>query len=412
MAKVSPIHTRISKLCQSNIWIPWAGYMIAGSYIKSVQEEYSILRNAAALFDVSPFSKYHVRGSDALKLLNILFTRDVSQMESNRVIYSPWCDPDGKVRQEGTLFRFEEDYFMICAGEPDLEWFQRAAVGYNVEILDRSVQDAALALQGPSSCRILQEASNIDVEHIKFYGIAQGKIAGVQCMVSRTGYSGDLGYEIWVNADNALTVWDHLLELGKPYNARPCGVLCLDIARLEAGFVFSGGDPEELAGDYTRSPDALTEDQKLSPYEIGLGWTVDLDKKDFIGREALAKQKEQGSKWQLVGLEVEQKPFDDLYLSRNSKPDFPSMVSHEVLPLRSTNDGRQIGRVTSRVISIQLDKYIALAIVESACANLNTEMAMECTVFDKCQQIPCKVVKLPFFVSKRMKEKNINKYLK
>jgi aminomethyltransferase len=373
-----------------------------------------VIRHSAALFDLSPFPKYYVCGREALAFLNHLCPRNFTKVKNNQVAYTAWCDPDGKVRQEGTVFRFAEDAYAIYSGEPDLEWFQQVAVGYDVEIEDRSESKATLALQGPYSAQILQSISDIDFARLPYFGIARGRIADVPCVVSRTGFTGDLGYEIWLAADSAVRVWDAILAVGRDFDARPCGLLALDIARVEAGFILANANyPSALImgelmvrGDFCRSTDAVVDEQKVSPYEIRMGWTVDLSKSDFIGRQALAEEKRLGVKRQFVGIEIDRDAYEQLYADSGLQPDYPPRVAQWVVPLYAPHGGRQIGHITSRVWSPYLGKYIAVGFVETELATPGTLAEMECTVMFEQRRTPCRVAETPFFPSDRMRAAN------
>jgi aminomethyltransferase len=417
MAKLTPLHERTAKLCESYIWVHWAGYVLPGVYIDSVQDESIIIRETAALIDVSPFQKYYFKGPDAKQVLNRVFTRNIDSVEIDHGIYVPWCDPDGKVRQDGTVFRLAEDYYLVCATEPDLPWFQNAAVGYDVEIQDKSAAEAVIALQGPNSYRVLQEVTSTDCSQLKYFGLTRSQIAGHPCLISRTGYGGDLGYELWVAAEDAIQIWDTLLANGDQYQLKPCGLLALDVARVEAGYLLPSPSQRTPLmgalmgyGDYVRTPDADTQAQKVTPFEIDMGWAVDLKKTDFIGREALLAEQSQGGKWQFIGVEIEREPFEALYTSVGLVPDYPPKVSGWIIPLYAGEGGRQVGHVTSRVWSKYLNSYIALGFVEPQFGMIGTELMMECTVLYERRMTPVKVASTPFFNSPRLRAVNLSEH--
>ena len=293
----TPFHSRTSSLCVSHNWRVWSGYVVASSYGVLHDHEYHAIRNSAALIDVSPLYKYDVSGHDALKFVNRVITRDAAKCAINQAIYTCLCDEEGKVIQDGTVFRLGEDRFRFHLAEPSLRWFQINATGMEVHIQDVSEGVAAVALQGPTSRDILKQVLDGGIDQLKFFRLTFADIGRVRAMISRTGYTGDLGYEIWVPATQAEELWDRLMEVGKPYGITPVGMLALDMARLEAGFIL-------LEVDYTSAEKALIPSQKYSPFEIGLGWTVSLDKESFVGRGALLEEKERGSARQLSGLEI------------------------------------------------------------------------------------------------------------
>ena len=396
MAKPTPFHPRTSELCRSQDWRQWSGYSAASSYDEFSQPEYAAIRHSAALIDVSPLYKYRIEGPDAQALLNRVITQDARKLRLRRVVYTAWCDQDGKVRQEGTVFRLAKHRFQLCAAEPALGWLQQNAAGFDAELTDVSTRVAALALQGPLSRDVLRSCSTVDVDRLKFFRIAEGEIAGIPVTVSRTGYTGDLGYEIWLPADAALMVWDALMAHGEPFHIRPCGLGAMDVARVEAGFILIGVD-------YVSSEVARIEADKSSPYELGLGWTVKLGKGPFVGRRALAAEKERGSAYRLVGLEIDWEPLEKIYLAFGLMPELPLATDRDPVPIYAGPNGRQIGRATSRVWSTRLKKYIALATVESAYAKESSKVAMEVTVRWERQRVSARVVKTPFFRPSRMR---------
>ncbi len=372
---------------------------MAGSYSEFVQPEYSAIRHAAALIDVSPLYKYRLRGPDAGRVLDHVVTHAVSGMHPDQAIYTPWCDADGKVRQEGTIFRLGQEEFQLNAAEPAYAWLQANAAGYRVQITDCTDEIAALSLQGPHSREILRQASDADMDGLRFFRHTRAVLGGTHVLISRTGYTGDLGYEIWLDASAAVPVWDALMAAGEPYRITPCGLLAMDIARLETGFIL-------INVDYASSESARIESEKVSPYELGLGWAVKLDKGRFIGHEALAAEKAgkaPGTRWRLVGLEIDWEPLERLYQRVGLMPDLPQLACRETVPVYRHADGPQIGRATTRVWSTLLKKYIALATIEARYAEPGTEVAMEVTVHHRRQRAPARIVRPPFYRPERMK---------
>ncbi|MGB5354666.1 MAG: aminomethyltransferase family protein, partial [Woeseia sp.] len=372
MAAGTALHERTSALCHSNDWRQWSGFLVASTYNDFSQPEYSAIRHAAAAIDVSPLYKYWVTGPDAQLLTNRVFVQDTAKMDVGQVVYTPWCDNDGSVRQEGTVFRLGDDAYQVCAAEQAIGWLTRNALGLDVTIRDRTDDFAAVALQGPNSRDVLRAVSSAPVDDLKFFRFTVGEIAGASVMVSRTGYTGDLGYEIWIPQEKALDVWDALVEGGEPYHITPCGLAAMDIARIEAGFVLIGVD-------YVSSETAKLPHHRVSPYELGLGWSVKLDKgPNFVGRSALVKRKDERGR-RVVGLEIGWEALEELYLRAGLMPDLPLAPCREPVPVYNRSGG-QIGRVTTRVWSTMLKKYIGLATVDSAYAEPGTEVAMEVTV--------------------------------
>ncbi len=395
MAIGTPFHPRTEPLCHSYDWTQWSGYLSVSSYNDFVQPEYASIRNSAALIDLSPLYKYAVHGADAASLVDRIVTHDAEAMSAGQVVYTPWCDPNGMVRQEGTVFRFEEDRFEIYAAEPAFEWIQRNAVGYQVEVTDRSAEVAMLSLQGPHSRAVLDAATDGAIGDLKFFRCIRARVGGVDVVVSRTGFTGDLGYEIWIPAEEALPVWDHLMEVGVPWQITPCGLVAMDIARVEAGLIL-------ISVDYVSSEFAHTEDDLVTPYELGLGWAVKLDRGNFVGRKALRAANEEGPPRCVVGLEIEWQPLEEAYMAADLMPELTMTVCREPVPVYS-DEGRQVGRATSKVWSKLLKKYIALATVEADCAKLGSRVEMEITVQYQRRRVAATVVDNHFFRPPRMR---------
>ena len=396
MATGSPFFPRTSELNKSLNWKDWSGYHAAGRYHEFHQPEYAAIRNSSALIDVSPLYKYSVEGPDAATLIDRVFTRNVRKHKVGQVVYSPWCDEDGKVLQEGTVMRLDEDRFQINAAEPAIRWLSLNAAGLRLDLQDRSAAMAALAVQGPTSRTLLNEVSNGGVAELDFFHVDSCEIAGVSVIVSRTGYTGDLGYELWIPAADTIAVWDALMSAGRAHGATPCGLQALDVARIEAGFIL-------IDVDYVSADHALIPSQKSSPYELGLGWAVKLKKKSgFVGREALAREKRQGSSWQLVGLEIPWEPLEELYMEAGLMPELPTVAWRDPVPVYAS--GKQVGRATSGCWSTTLKKYLALASVETPFSRVGSQLNMEVTVDYSRRQAPAQVVPLPFFRPGRMRE--------
>lgn len=384
----TPFHPRTSALCVSMNWRIWAGYWAASSYGLLHQYEYHAVRSAAGLIDVSPLYNYEVSGKDALPFVDRLATRNAAKCAVNQAMYTCLCDEEGKVIQDGTIFRLEPNRFRFNLADPSLRWLELNAAGFDINIKDRSEEIATLALQGPTSKDILRRLVDFDIEELKFFRLRAGRVGDAPALISRTGYTGDLGYEIWVDAGAAVGLWDLLMEQGKPYGITPAGMLALDMARIEAGFIL-------IEVDYMSVEKALIRSQKYSPFEIGLGWTVDLTKEHFVGRRALLKEKAQGSPRQLVGLVIDSERFEELHREKGLPAQPPAAAWRGGVPVY--RDGRQVGKATSGVWSPILKKYIALATVASAHSAPEARLAMEVTVDHERRQVPATAAKLPFF---------------
>jgi aminomethyltransferase len=392
MLRGTPFHARTSALNQAQNWRRWAGYIVASSYELTHDREYHAIRSSAALIDVSPLYKYRVRGSDAERFLDRVLTRDVSRCAVGQVMYGPWCDQTGKVIDDGTLQRLDEHVFRLTSGEPNLRWLCDNAVGLKVTVEDESERTAALALQGPSSREILKGVADIDLDSLKFFRLSFGRVRGIPVTISRTGYTGDLGYEIWVEAEHALPLWDALMEAGEPYGITPAGILALDVARIEAGLLL-------IDVDYIPANRALIESRKSSPFELGLGWAVKLEKEYFVGRAALLAEWRRGPAWQLRGLEIDWESLERVYARFGLPPELPAVAWRTSVPVYAGR--KQVGYATSGCWSPTLKKYIALAHLVAAHAEPGSELAMEVTVEHQRKRARARVVEIPFFDPKR-----------
>lgn len=387
--KRTPFHERTSKLSLPQNWRRWAGYIVAGSYDLVLDREYWAIRDAAALIDITPLMKYIIEGPDAAKLLHRMTPRDVLKMAVGQVFYTGWCDDDGKMLDDGTISRLSDTKFRLTSAEPSLRWLAMNAVGMEVTISEVTDQIAALSLQGPKSRTILNKVCAKSLDKLKFFRLTETKLAGVPVTISRTGYTGDLGYEIWIDAHNALKVWDALIEAGRDYGIVPCGILAMDMARVEAGLFM-------IDVDYTATNHAWIAGQKSTPYEMGLGWTVALDKPGyFVGRRALEREHKEGSAWRLVGLEIEWEGLEKLYASAGLPPQIPGMAFRASLPVM--HNGKQIGYASTSTWSPLLKKYIALAHLQRPHYEPGARVSMEVTVEHHRLHAPATVVKTPFY---------------
>jgi aminomethyltransferase len=381
-------HERTFALCQSLNYREWSGYYAPSSYEAHHEHEYNAIRNAAALIDITPLFKYRVSGRDATRLVDRVVTRDMRKVAVGQVIYTPWCDEAGHVVDDGTVSRLRDDVYRWTAAEPNLRWLHRNAVGLDVAIEDVSEQVAALALQGPLSAKLLRSVSDIDVETLRYFRVQSGRLGGVEVDVSRTGYSGDLGYEIWVPWDRALPVWDALAAAGAAFDLHPAGMLALDVARIEAGLLL-------IDVDFTGSRKAMIDAQRFSPYELGLGRLVDPDKHGFVGQRALAEERARGPARQIVGLEVDWPSVEALYERAGLPPAVSPIASRVAVPVY---DGSlQIGRATSTTWSPTLKKLIALALVAGSHARVGTTVEIEMTVEAVRHRVVARVTQTPFF---------------
>jgi len=331
----SPFDARFRPLNLHQDWMPWAGTLSPRRF-DSVEAEYFAIRNQATLFDISPMHKYRIAGPDAERVMNRLITRDARKIPPGRVGYTLWCDEDGFVIDDGTLFRFGQDDFRLCCQEPQFGWLHDVAWGFDVAIQDESEEIAGLSLQGPTSFALLEAAGLGQAARLRPFDVAEIEPG---LTVSRTGFTGDLGYELWMPAGQALAVWDRLWAAGRDYGLRPIGYAALDLARIEAGFVVCGTDFKSIHA-------ALRPSRGRTPFELGAGRLVDFDKGHFNGRRALLQHAKTGPRYQLVGFEI-----------AGNKAPLNAYVYHR--------KKKEAGHVTSALWSPTCKRNIALAMLKA-----------------------------------------------
>jgi len=392
MLKETPFHPRTAALMEAQAWRRWAGYVVASSYELSHEREYHAVRGAAALFDVSPLYKYLIRGRDAARLLDRIVTRDVQKCKVGQVLYTPWCDARGKVIDDGTVSRLDEKTFRMTAADPSIRWLHLNATGLEVTIEDVSERTAALSLQGPNARAILELAGGRELSALKYFRLTAGKIRGVPVTISRTGYTGDLGFEVWIDAARALPVWDALIEVGTGYGITPAGMLALDLARNEAGLLL-------IEVDYISAHHALIDAQTSTPFELSLGWAVAFDKERYNGRDALLAEHRRGPAWRFVGIEVDWDSLERLYADVGLPPRLPTTAWRASVPLYV--GGLQVGYATSGCWSPLLKRYIALAHLTGPYGAPGTAVEMEVTVEHHRKRAAATVRPLPFFNPER-----------
>lgn len=336
--KTTPFHPRIAAANRLNAWGPWGGYTTALVFDDEAME-HTAIRNQASLYDLSPMTKYRVAGPDAAAFLDRMTIRNVAKLPVGAVHYTAWCDDEGKVLDDGTLFRLAENDFRLCCQERHLPWLLDSAFGYDVTIADETESVAALSLQGPCSFAVLKRAGLDGVAALKPFRMAEFALVGIPVMISRTGFTGDLGYELWTRPEHALALWDRLFEAGSLLGLRPIGTNALNLARIEAGFIIANMD-------FVPADIAVRADRVRSPFEIGLDWMIDFDKGHFNGRRALLAEKQAGSsRWALVGLDIDGNVAAD----------------HAIVYAGRT---REVGVVTAAAWSPSVKRNIALAMIE------------------------------------------------
>ena len=381
----TPFHERTFEHCYSNDWYRWAGYKVAKEY-SSTELEYTSVRNTAGVIDITPMHKYDIKGDDAKKFINKLITKDITNIQSNQVAYGIWCNEDGMVIDDGTIFCFNENHFRIFCAERNLNWFSDTATGFNASVEDISPSIAALAFQGPLSCKILNLLKVENIENLKPFHFNNYNLENHNVTISRTGFSGDLGYEIWCDPSQAIDVWDSLFKFNRDYKVLAAGMNALEMVRIEAGFI-------QPNVDFMSAEQALRPNRMRNPYELGLGWLVNLDKEYFTGKQALIRHKEKGPEKKLVGLDIEgDKPAVGSVLYDNSKK----------------NQAKEIGIVTAAMWSPVLKSNIAIGFVSKEHYKLGSNVYAEIYHPEELDYrkiwAECKVVKKQFFNNPRRNE--------
>ena len=376
----TPFHARARELQQNDHYVPWAGYTTVDVYT-TVEQEYFAIRNATTLYDLTPMVKYRITGADAERYLNRLVTRDVRKLKVGRVSYVVWCNDAGHIIDDGTVFRLGAQDFRVCTAERQLDWFLDSAIGFEVAIEEVTADIAALAVQGPTSCGLLRRFGLDGIERLRPFEVGEFIVGGRPLMASRTGFTGDLGYELWMRPDHALGVWDELMSVGRTRGIRPIGSQALNIARIEAGFLLPNVD-------FVSAEHTVRVGRDRTPLELGLGWLVDFDKPHFNGRRALLAQRSRGLERLLVGLDV-----------AGNKP------AHNALLYAEAAGRNEVGSVTSAAWSPTCKRNIALALVAAphyatgstiwADIYLNRELVWE------RRMVAARVVERPFFAPER-----------
>ena len=376
----SPFHERARALSQVDSFIPWAGYTTVDVFT-SVEHEYFAIRNATSVYDLTPMVKYRIAGPEALRYLNRLMTRDMTQLKPGRVAYTVWCDDSGHIIDDGTVFCLGESEYRLCTGELQLDWLLDSAIGFNVEISEVTDNIAALSVQGPTSCALLRSFGLAGVERLKPFELGQFTSPEGPIMVSRTGFTGDLGYELWMRPTDAERVWDGLMAQAQTRLIRPIGSRALNIARIEAGFLLPNYD-------FVSAAHTLRVGTERSPLELGLDWLVDFNKGHFTGRRALLEEQRRGPRRRLVGLDIE-----------GNKP------AHDALLYTDRSGKRQAGSITSATWSPTTKRNIALAMMDAPHINLGltvwAEIYLNRELVWERRMARARIVERPFFAPAR-----------
>ncbi len=396
MLRTTPFHSRLADLSQTQAWGNWAGYLSALRYDLSTKHEYFAVRNAAGFFDTSPLHKYWIRGREAERFCSYVFARDIRTLKPGRAQYTIWCDDAGYVMEDGVIFRFSSDEFLLTAAEPNLGYLRQLARPFDVEIIDCSEDYASLALQGPRSRAIL-ETLTPDVSDLRYFALAETKIADSPVTVSRTGFSGDLGYELLIPAGDALRVFDALMEAGSPHGLRAYGDEALSMTRIEAGLPL-------INVEFSSSRYAFTDDERFTPDELGLGWLlkgIDDPTRPFIGREAIIRERMEGtSRWRTVGITVAWQDYYDLFTS-NGLLAVPDEIPVAWESMIYNDKDKRIGYATSFMYSPVLQRHIGIARVKPKYAEPGTEVFIEQTVNHEYINVRATVTSLPFYNPER-----------
>ncbi len=377
--KHSHFHPRQAALNLRDAWSSWNGYKFA-DYYYDAEYEYFCIRNTCATYDICPMQKYEISGKDAEAMLNRMVTRDVSKLKDNRVTYVCWCTDEGRMIDDGTIFRLGTDKFMLTCGSPSLAWLRKSTFGYqDVTVKDLSDTIAALSFQGPTSCEVLKRMDLVGIETLKPFGIMKFPFGGGELMVSRTGFTGDLGYELWIEPDLALELWDALYKAGEDFGIHPYGETATNMARLEAGFIMPDMEFHEALK-------TIHFEHDQTPFQLDLGWLVDFKKPLFNGRKALLKERDNKPEYTLTKLDIEgNKPAEESYLYSDKACK------------------KQIGYVTSAMWSPVVKANIALAMVKTK--HLEGDIWAEIYYAKELRQnskvAKCTVQKKPFWAPPR-----------
>ena len=370
----TPFHERTYEACYNNDWYRWAGYKIAREY-SNTELEYTAMRNTAGVLDITPMHKYDIKGTDAIKFVDKLVTRNVTEINSGQVMYIIWCNEDGNVIDDGTVFCFNSNHLRIFCAERNLNWFSDTAIGFNVEVEDVSDTIAALAFQGPLSCKILNLLNVKDIENLKPFFFDNFDLNGCKVTISRTGFSGDLGYEIWCKNEDAIKVWDSLFTFNRDYKVLPAGMNALEMVRVEAGFI-------QPNADFMSAEQALRPNRMRNPYELGMGWLVDLNKNYFTGKKNLINLKKKTLTKKLVGLDIQ-----------GDKPAVGSVLYDK--------NKKEIGIVTAGMWSPSLKSNIAFGYVDKDHMKIGSKVFAEIYHPEELEYkkiwAECSVVKKQFF---------------
>jgi len=394
MIGTTPFHQRVAAANTSGLWSHWAGRLVVEKYQLSEKAEYFAVRNGVGVFDTSPLYKYRIQGPDAESFLSGVLARDVRTCRQGRAQYTLWCDDSGFVLEDGVVLRTASDDFLLTAARPNLAYL-RGLIGYDrVEITDVTADFGALAVQGPRSRAVLASLAS-EIGGLGFFQVTDVKIADTAVTVSRTGFTGDLGYELWVPAAGALDVWDAVFEAGAAHGIAPFGQVALLMARIEAGLVL-------IDVDFRSARYGDNDAQKTTPIELGFGWMFRrLDDRAFIGRGSIERELAEGtSRWKTVGLVVDWEQYDRLHTEVGLFPPKDHTPYHEEMMVYDT-DHDTVGFSNSFMYSPMLQRHIAIAAVRPDLAAVGTQVNLEITINHRYEKVAANVTKMPFYNPER-----------
>ena len=396
MLRESPFHNRVAAANQTSLWSHWSGHLVVDKYQSSEKFEYVSIRNAVAMFDSSPLYKYRIVGPDAERFLGGVLARDIRTCRPGEAQYTIWCDDRGYVNEDGVVFRHGPGEFLLTAAEPNLAYFQDLVGGLAVEVTEVTYDYATLAVQGPRSRAVLGELAP-EINSLGYFEHTAAKIRGVPVTISRTGFTGDLGFEIFAASDEASVIWDAVAEAGAPHGIVPFGQTALLIARIEAGLLL-------INVDFEASRLAENDEHRSTPLELGLGWMlkgIDDDSRPFIGRRAIRRERADGtSRWKMTGLMVDPFDYDRKFTAAGMVPPKDhTPVSGDMMVY--DDDGQRVGYATSFVYSPVLQRHIALARIGPDLATTGTRAFLEFTINHRYEQVAAEVTHTPFFAPER-----------
>lgn len=389
----SPFHARAASLNETGLWGHWSGYLAAEKYQMSEKFEYFAIRNAAGIFDTSPLFKYRITGPHAEKYLCGVLTRDIRTCRIGAAQYTIWCDDEGYVVEDGVILRTGLDEFLLTVANPSLSHLRRLVGALDVDMEDVSESIAALAVQGPMSWKLLAgEAPGI--EGLDYFDVADLKLAGVPVTVSRTGFTGDLGYEIWVRAEDALAVWDAVMDAGRPMGGLPIGQQALLMTRVEAGLLL-------IDVDFRSARQCFTETEKSTPLELGLGWMLSDERRDFVGRDAIARAvADASSRWMITGIVVDWRSWDAVYAEAGHIPPKDHQPVTDDMMLYD-DDGERIGWVSSFMYSPMVQRHIGIGRVKPELSKPGAMVNLEISIDHQYRTVRAQTTRMPFFNPER-----------